>query len=65
MPQRDPGVYLKDIEHYQAAAVRFTSGLSLEELATFSIMEGKPAPPFREDLPGPSRAFPTDRGRCW
>ena len=30
MPQRDPGVYLEDIEHYSAAAVRFTSGLSLE-----------------------------------
>jgi hypothetical protein len=23
MPQRDPGVYLEDIEHYSAAAVRF------------------------------------------
>ena len=31
MPQRDPGVYLEDIEHYAAAAVRFTSGLSLEQ----------------------------------
>jgi hypothetical protein len=30
MPQRDPGVYLEDIEHYAAAAVRFTSGFSLE-----------------------------------
>jgi hypothetical protein len=30
MPQRDPGVYLEDIEHYSAAAVRFTSELSLE-----------------------------------
>jgi uncharacterized protein with HEPN domain len=31
MPQRDPGVYLEDIEHYAAAAVRFTSGFSLEK----------------------------------
>lgn len=26
MPQRDPGVYLEDIEHYAAAAIRFTAG---------------------------------------
>jgi uncharacterized protein with HEPN domain len=31
MPQRDPGVYLEDIEHYAAAAVRFTSGFSLAQ----------------------------------
>ena len=31
MPQRDPGVYLEDIELYAAAAVRFTSGFSLEQ----------------------------------
>ena len=31
MPQRDPGIYLEDIEHYAAAAVRFTSGFSLEQ----------------------------------
>ncbi len=31
MPQRDPGVYLEDIEHYAAAAMRFTSGFSLEQ----------------------------------
>ena len=31
MPQRDPGVYLEDLEHYAAAAVRFTSGLSLQQ----------------------------------
>jgi uncharacterized protein with HEPN domain len=31
MPQRDPGVYLEDIEHSAAAAVRFTSGFSLEQ----------------------------------
>ena len=31
MPQRDPGVYLEDIEHFAAAAVRFTSGFSLEQ----------------------------------
>ena len=31
MPQRDPGVYLEDLEHYAAAAVRFTSGLSVEQ----------------------------------
>jgi hypothetical protein len=29
MPQRDPGVYV-EYEHYAAAAVRFTSGFSLE-----------------------------------
>jgi uncharacterized protein with HEPN domain len=34
MPQRDPGVYLEDIEHYAAAAVRFTSGFSLEQYLT-------------------------------
>ena len=31
MPQRDPGVYLEDIEHYAAAAVRFVTGYSLEQ----------------------------------
>jgi len=31
MPQRDPGVYLEDIEHYAAAAVRFIANFSLEE----------------------------------
>lgn len=31
MTQRDPGVYLEDIEHYAGAAVRFTSGYSLEQ----------------------------------
>jgi len=31
MPQRDPGVYLEDLEHYAAAAVRFTTGLSLQQ----------------------------------
>ena len=31
MPQRDPGVYLEDIEHYAAAAIRFMSGYSLEQ----------------------------------
>jgi uncharacterized protein with HEPN domain len=31
MKQRDPGVYLEDIEHYAAAAVRFTSKCNLEE----------------------------------
>jgi hypothetical protein len=30
MPRHDPGVYLEDIEHNAAAAVRFTSGFSLE-----------------------------------
>jgi uncharacterized protein with HEPN domain len=30
MPQRDPGVYLEDIEHYDAAATRF-GGCSLEQ----------------------------------
>lgn len=31
MPQHDPGVYLEDIEHYAAAAVRFVTGYSLEQ----------------------------------
>jgi uncharacterized protein with HEPN domain len=31
MTQRDPGVYLEDIEYYAAAAVRFTSHYSLEQ----------------------------------
>lgn len=31
MLQRDPGVYLEDIEHYAATAVRFTSAYSLEQ----------------------------------
>jgi uncharacterized protein with HEPN domain len=30
MRQRDPGVYLEDIEHYASAAVRFVAGYSLE-----------------------------------
>ena len=31
MTQRDPGVYLEDIEYYAAAAVRFISGYSIEQ----------------------------------
>lgn len=31
MTQRDPGVYLEDIEYYAAAAVRFMSGYSLDQ----------------------------------
>lgn len=31
MPQRDPGVYLEDIEYYAAAAVRFVSGYTPEQ----------------------------------
>ena len=31
MPQRDPGVYREDIEHYAGSAIRFTSGISLEQ----------------------------------
>jgi uncharacterized protein with HEPN domain len=31
MPQRDPGVYLEDIEHYANAAVRFIASYSLEQ----------------------------------
>lgn len=31
MPQRDPGVYLEDIEHYADAAVRFVRGYTLEQ----------------------------------
>jgi uncharacterized protein with HEPN domain len=34
MPQRDPGVYLEDIEHYAAAATRFIGGCSLEHYLT-------------------------------
>jgi uncharacterized protein with HEPN domain len=31
MPPRDPGIYVEDVEHYAAAAVRFTSGFTLEQ----------------------------------
>lgn len=31
MPQRDPGVYLEDIEYYAHAAVRFMSGYSVDQ----------------------------------
>jgi len=31
MPQRDPGVYLEDIEYYAAAAIRFVATYSLEQ----------------------------------
>lgn len=31
MTQRDPGVYLEDIEYYADAAVRFMSGYSLDQ----------------------------------
>lgn len=31
MTQRDPGVYLEDIEYYAAAAVRFMSGYDLDQ----------------------------------
>jgi len=31
MKQRDPGVYLEDIERYAAAAARFVSKYSLEQ----------------------------------
>ena len=31
MPQRDPGVYLEDIEYYADAAVRFIAHYSLEQ----------------------------------
>lgn len=31
MPQRDPGVYLEDIERYASAAIRFTAGYGLEQ----------------------------------
>jgi hypothetical protein len=31
MPQRDPGVYLEDLEYFTAAAVRFISTYSLEQ----------------------------------
>lgn len=31
MTQRDPGVYLEDIEYYAATAVRFMSGYSLDQ----------------------------------
>lgn len=31
MPQRDPGVFLEDIEYYADAAVRFVRGYTLEQ----------------------------------
>jgi len=31
MTQRDPGVYLEDIEYHANAAVRFLSGYDLEQ----------------------------------
>jgi len=31
MPQRDPGVYLEDIEYYADAAVRFVATYDLEQ----------------------------------
>jgi uncharacterized protein with HEPN domain len=31
MTQRDPGVYLEDIEHYANAAIRFMAGYSLDQ----------------------------------
>ena len=31
MSQRDPGVYLEDIEHYARLAMSFTSGFTLEQ----------------------------------
>lgn len=31
MPQRDPGVYLEDIEHYAAAAIRFAGDYDQEQ----------------------------------
>ena len=34
MSQRDPGVYLEDIEHYAGLAISFTTALSLEQYLT-------------------------------
>lgn len=34
MTQRDPGVYLEDIEYYSDAAIRFVTGYSLERYLT-------------------------------
>ena len=31
MPQRDPGVYLEDSEHYADAAIRFVAQYSLDD----------------------------------
>jgi hypothetical protein len=31
MPQRDPGVYLEDIEYYAGTAVRFIANYSLDQ----------------------------------
>ena len=31
MTQRDPGVYLEDIEYYASAAVRFIAGYTLDQ----------------------------------
>jgi hypothetical protein len=42
MPQHDPGVYLEDIEHYAAAAVRFTSPMRCwRKLKTFASSMSK------------------------
>jgi hypothetical protein len=34
MSQRDPGVYLEDVEHYAGLAISFTTALSLEQYLT-------------------------------
>jgi hypothetical protein len=41
MPQRDPGVYLEDIEYYADAAVRFISTYNLEQYLLYTSDEGK------------------------
>jgi uncharacterized protein with HEPN domain len=50
MPQRDPGVYLEDIEHYAAAAVRFTSGFSLEQYLARHPSDGNDSKALSEEM---------------
>ena len=47
MTQRDPGVYLEDIEYHADAAVRFVSGYSLEQY----LADEKIAPAIAESIP--------------
>ena len=50
MPQRDPGVYLEDIEHYADAAVRFISTYSLEQYLAAKIPHSRDIIGFRNIL---------------
>jgi hypothetical protein len=44
MPQRDPGVYLEDIEHYAEAAVRFMAAIASSNTSRMR----RPAPLWSE-----------------